>query len=127
MMQHMMLMCFILLFLNTGLCQDIIKVDFSEPMDSTNLFNCENYIITSQEPYAICRGAPGITCIFKPNELGYDSLVYVYVLTENHIDGEYMVEILNVSDLSGNIINVKLNYALYGGSVSKNLQDGNGK
>lgn len=125
-MRHMMLVCFVLLF-QTAFCQDIIKVEFSEPMDSTNLFNCDNYVITSQEPYAICQTTPPVKCIFKLAGVGYDSLTTVYILTENHIPGEYKVEIFNVSDLAGNTINLEFNYAYYGGSAANNLQDGNGK
>jgi len=121
-MRHMMLIYIVLLF-QTVFCQDIIKIEFSEPMDSTNLFNCNNYLISSQEPYTICQTTPPVICILKPNEISYDSLTYVYVLTENHIPGEYMVELYNVSDLAGNVINLKLNYAYYGESTGSNLVD----
>lgn len=122
-MRRMMLICFVLLF-QTVFCQDIIVVEFSEPMDSTDLFNSANYVITSQEPYVICQSVPPIKCIFKPSEISYDSLTYVYILTDDHIPGEYMLEVFNVSDLAGNTINLQYNYAYYGGSTgtkSKNL------
>jgi len=122
----MMLICFVLLF-QTVFCQDIIKVEFSEPMDSTDLFNCNNYVITSQEPYAICQGVPPIKCILKPSEVSYDSLTYVYMLTDNHIPGEYILEIYSVTDLAGNMINLQFNYAYYGGSAGNYLQDKGGK
>ena len=122
----MMLICFVLLF-QTVFCQDIIKVDFSEPMDSTDLFNCNNYVITSQNPYAIYQGVPPIRCILKPSEVSYDSLMYVYMLTDNHIPGEYMLELFNVTDLAGNVINLQFNYAYYGGSAGANPKDKSGK
>ena len=121
-MRHMMLMYFVLLF-QTALCQDLIKIEFSEPMDSTNLFDCDNYKITSQEPYTICQNVPPVVCIIKPSEVRYDSLTYVYILTDNHIPGEHMVELNNVTDLAGNMINLKLNYAYYGGSAGSSFQD----
>ncbi len=121
-MRHMMLIYIVLLF-QTAFCQDLIKIEFSEPMDSTDLFNCNNYVITSQEPYVICQTTPPIKCIFKPAEVDYDSLTTVYMLTDNHIPGEYMVEIYNVSDLAGNIINLQFNYAYYGENAGTNLVD----
>jgi len=125
-MRHMMLIYIVLLF-QTAFCQDIIKIEFSEPMDSTDLFNCNNYVITSQEPYLICLTVPPVKCIFKPSEIGYDSLTYVYMLTDNHIPGEYMLEVFNVSDLAGNTVNLQYNYAYYGGSAGANPKDKRGK
>ena len=125
-MRHMMLLYFVLLS-QTVFCQDMIKIEFSEPMDSTDLFNCDNYVITSQEPYLICQSVPPIKCIFKPSEIGYDSLTYIYVLTDNHIPGEYMIEVFNVSDLAGNMVNLQYNYAHYGGSAANDPKDKSGK
>ncbi len=122
-----MMLIYIVLLFQTVFCQDIIKIEFSEPMDSTNLFNCNNYEISSQEPYAVCQNVPPVICILKPSEVGYDSLTYVYMLTDNHIPGEYMIELNNVSDLAGNMINLKINYAYYGGSAGNNLADERGK
>ncbi len=116
-MRRMMLIYIVLLF-QTVFCQDIIKIEFSEPMDSTNLFNSNNYVITSQEPYLICQSVPPVKCIFKPSEVSYDSLTYIYILTDDHIPGEYMVEVFNVTDLAGNTINLQYNYAYYGESTS---------
>jgi len=121
-MRNMMLI-YIVFFVQTAFCQDLIVIEFSEPMDSTDLFNCDNYIITEQNPYGICLGAPVIKCIFKPSEVSYDSLTYVYMLTDNHIPGEYMIEVFNVSDLAGNTINLQYNYAYYGGSAGSNPKD----
>lgn len=121
-MRRMMLIYIVLLF-QTAFCQDIIIVEFSEPMDSTDLFNSNNYVITNLDPYAICQVAPPIKCILKPSEIGYENLTYVYMLTDNHIPGEYMLEVFNVTDLAGNMINLQYNYAYYGGSTGANPKD----
>ena len=121
-MRHMMLLYIVLLF-QTAFCQDLIKIEFSEPMDSTDLFNCDNYVITCQEPYANYQSAPPIKCILKPSELSYDNLTYVYMITDDHIPGEYMIEVFNVTDLAGNTINLQYNYAYYGGSAGSNPKD----
>ena len=115
-MRRMMLI-YIVFFVQTAFCQDIIIVEFSEPMDSTDLFNCNNYVITCQEPWAIYYTGPPVKCIFKPSEVSYDSLTYIYILTDDHIPGEYMIEVFNVSDLAGNEINLQHNYAYYGESA----------
>jgi len=122
-----MMLIYIVLLFQTAFCQDLIKLEFSEPMDSTDLFNCNNYEISSQEPYAICQNVPPVICILKPSEVSYDSLTYVYILTDNHIPIEYMVELYNVTDLAGNVINLKLNYAFYVGSARNNIQDKSSK
>jgi len=62
-------------------------------------------------------GFPPVKCIFKPSEVSYDSLTYIYILTDDHIPGEYIVEVFNVSDLAGNEINLQYNYAYYGGNA----------
>ena len=121
-MRNMMLI-YIVFFVQTAFCQDIIKIEFSEPMDSTNLFNCSNYVITSLEPYAICQSVPPIKCILKPVEASYNNLTYIYMLTGNHIPGEYIIEIYNVSDLAGNEIHMKYNYAYYGESPGASPQE----
>jgi len=118
-----MMLIYIVLLFQTVFCQDMIKIEFSEPMDSTDLFNNDNYVITSLEPYLICQSVPPIKCILKPSEIGYDSLTYIYVLTDNHIPGEYMIEVFNVSDLAGNMINLQYNYAYYGESAGKLPKD----
>jgi len=65
-------------------------------------------------------GFPPVKCIFKPSEVSYDSLTYIYILTDDHIPGEYIVEVFNVSDLAGNEINLQHNYAYYGESAGAN-------
>ena len=49
------------------------------------------------------------------------------MLTDNHIPGEYMLELFNVTDLAGNVINLQFNYAYYRGSAGANPKDKSGK
>ena len=100
--------------------QDLIKVYFSEPMDSAGLFNPENYeiektyVLSSVIPMGLTYvWAPPVVSVLKPAELPYDSLVYIYCMTEEHYDGEYIIYVNNVFDLAGNEINDTLNFAEY--------------
>lgn len=102
--------------------QDLIIVEFSEPMDTTNLFNHNNYIISSLGPYANMHPDPEIKGIFKPSELPLDSLFYVYIVTEEHLAGEYQLQIFNVYDLAGNMVNIEHNFALYNCSAGDKIK-----
>ena len=100
--------------------QDLVIVYFSEPMDSAGLFTPENYNIermyeiSSIVPMGLTTVyAPPVVSVLKPLELPYDSLIYVYCITEEHLFGEYIIYVNNVFDLAGNEINDTLNFAGY--------------
>jgi hypothetical protein len=104
---------FVTIICNCIIAQDLIVLEFSEPMDTINLFNAENYFITCLEPYSNLNADPEIKSILKPIELPYDELIYIYLVTDEHLDGEYKLEIFNVFDLAGNPINIEFNFAFY--------------
>lgn len=108
-----LLLCLLFLFTKPIFSQDIIILEFNEPMDTLNLYDKNNYVITCQEPYMNMGSTPIIRAIFKPAGLPLDSLVYVYVYTDEHLCGDYRIEIFNVCDLAGNYINLSHNYSIY--------------
>ena len=102
------------LFFCVGInAQDIVIVDYSEPMDSAGLFEPENYEIKKFMLSSVDVYVPEVTSVLKPAELPYDSLVYVYCVTGEHNTGAYFIRVTNVYDLAGNEINAVKNYARY--------------
>jgi len=93
---------------------DVIKLEFSEPMDSAGLFNKDKYFVQSGPSYDQLPIVLEVMWILKPTELPIDSLVYVYVFTEKHIqETEYVIGVTGVTDLAGNVINMGKNYSIY--------------
>lgn len=105
---------FIIILTLSSYSQDILLIEFSEPMDTTGIRNVNNYVLNFKpSPLA------AITSIYNPvriDSIGFtqfDSVILLF--TSEHPDtiGVYQIRVFNLFDLAGNEINLSKNYAYY--------------
>ena len=95
---------------------DIVKLKFSEPMDTVGLFDINNYLVQHDPNF---DGMPNrkLEVYEITTDLPLDSIVYVYVWTEKHpyptTTNYYVIGVTDVTDLAGNMIHIEKNYAIY--------------
>ncbi len=97
----------------------VVRLGFSEPMDTVGLFDISNYhIYNDPRLYDSLLMGPvwqvEVQHIYKPEDIPWDSLTYVYVRTEEQTKvGRYKILVENVFDTAGNEINMSKNYWIY--------------